>query len=456
MEASGVIRRLRAYCRREGFPLHRRHVLCAVSGGVDSMVLLWLLSQMEECSVTAATFDHCLRPDSAGDAAFVARWCHARGIPCLTGREDVGAYARARGEGLEQAARTLRYRFLEECAARAGADYIATAHHADDNAETILLHLLRGSGLQGLGGIPPRRGKIVRPLLWLSRQEIAALARERAIPFREDESNGDTAYTRNYLRHEVMPLLRQVNPDLSATLGRTARSLRRDQDCLAELTRQAEQDSSEGAIPVRRLLDLPPAVALRLVQRLAEQAGSTVVLPQSQREAVLALAEGDDPSGQISLSGGLIARREYELLVLRAPEQGEKTFAPVRLGDGARVRIPELDVTVCCRRLERFQVPEPGRLYLAGAGDSVTLRPRETGDGLRLPNRGRKRIKKWMIEERVPRHRRGLIPVVAIEDRPAALWGMGLDADFLPRQGEPVWELWMEKGEDHEISGSGH
>ena len=457
MEASGVIRRLEAYCAREGFPLDGRRVLCAVSGGVDSMVLLWLLQALGSCDLTAATFDHCLRPGSARDADFVADWCRERGIPCRMGRGDVADYARTSGETVEEAARTLRYRFLESTADQIGADYIATAHHADDNAETVLLHLLRGSGLKGLGGIPPRRGRIVRPLLWLTRREIAALAAEQAIPFREDESNADPAYTRNFLRHQVMPLLEQVNPGVSRTLCRTARTLRRDEECLSELTREAAQSCHEGTIAARTLLDLPPAVALRLVQTMAEQAGSGCALPQSQREAVLALAGGEDPSARLSLSGELIARRQYELLVLERETDPTGTFAPVTLGDGEQAELPALGVTVHCRRLERLEAEEPGRLYLAGAGERITLRPRAQGDEICLPKRGRKRIKKWMIEERVPRARRDLIPVVTIEDRPAALWGMGRDETFLPGPGEPVWELWMErKGADHEESGSGH
>lgn len=445
MEASGLTLRLEAWCATEGFPLSGRHLLCAVSGGVDSMVLLELLRRLRErgeITLTAATFDHGIRPAAREDAAFVVRWCEEHHIPCHSGRGDVPAYARERGETLEQAARTLRYRFLESCAREAGADYIATAHNADDNAETLLLHLLRGSGLKGLGGIPPRRGQIVRPLLWMTRQEIAAFAARSAIPFREDESNADTAFTRNFLRHEVMPLLRQCNPRAVQTLSAAARSLRQDEDCLAALTEQAARACSDSTVEAERLRALPPALSLRLIQTLAERAGSPVVLSRSQREAVLALAEGENPSGELSLSGGLIAWRRYDKLSLEVRREPSFKFSPVTLGDGEETWIPALGLWMCCRRVDRFQGEQPGRLALAGVGEEITLRPRQSGDVIHLPGRGSKRLKKWMIEERVPREERERIPVIQIGDRLAAVWGMGRDRDFLPRQGGPAWELW--------------
>ena len=234
MEASGLTLagRVERFCRREGFPLRPGcRVLCAVSGGIDSMALLhllWMWSRRDGFLLTAATFDHRLRPRSVEDVQFVVRWCEKHQIPCEIGGGDVAAYAGARGLTVEEAARSLRYRFLEDAADRAGADYIATAHNADDNGETLLLHLLRGSGLNGLGGIPPRRGRIIRPLLEITRAEIEDYAGENDLPHREDETNRDTAYTRNYLRHRVMPLLREKNPNLVRTLSQPCQGPRPD------------------------------------------------------------------------------------------------------------------------------------------------------------------------------------------------------------------------------------
>ena len=150
-----------------------RRVLCAVSGGADSMALLHMLLRREDLTVCAAHFEHGLRgEESLRDAAFVEDWCRERSIPFLLEHGDVRAYASERGLGIEEAARELRYAFLERAADQLGCELIATAHNADDNAETMLLHLLRGSGLDGLRGIPRRRGRLVRPLLDMSRAEI--------------------------------------------------------------------------------------------------------------------------------------------------------------------------------------------------------------------------------------------------------------------------------------------
>ena len=194
------------------------HVLCAVSGGADSVCLLHLLKGQAEAadfSLTAAHFDHGLRgEDSRRDAAFVAQLCRDWGVPCVTGSGDVAVEAGRRGAGLEETARDLRYAFLEEAADAVDADVIATAHNAGDNVETLLLHLIRGSGLQGLAGIPPRRGRLVRPLLATSRAEITAYLEAHGLPHVEDASNADPAFARNKLRHQVLPLLRDLNPRL--------------------------------------------------------------------------------------------------------------------------------------------------------------------------------------------------------------------------------------------------
>ena len=148
-------------------------VLCAVSGGADSMALLHMLLARPGLTVCAAHFEHGLRGEaSLADAAFVETWCRERGVPCLVGHGDTRRHAAAQRLGIEEAARELRYRFLEEAADSLGCAVIATAHNADDNAETLLLHLLRGSGAEGLRGIPPRRGRIIRPLLDMTRREI--------------------------------------------------------------------------------------------------------------------------------------------------------------------------------------------------------------------------------------------------------------------------------------------
>ena len=244
-------------------------ILTAVSGGADSMCLLHALLTLRDraaITVAAAHFNHQLRPEAAAEEAFVRNWCAAHGVPFYVGQADVAAQAAKTGAGIEETARTLRYAFLEATAEQTGADRIATAHQAGDNAETVLFHLIRGSGLKGLGGIPPVRGKIIRPLLTVERREIEAYLTCHKVPHVEDASNEDTTYRRNYLRREILPRLEGLNPRLNQRLWESACQFRREDAYLDEqaqtvlelLTRLPEGVS----LPCDAVTALPEALSL--------------------------------------------------------------------------------------------------------------------------------------------------------------------------------------------------
>ena len=190
-----------------------QHVLVAVSGGVDSMVLLHLLRTWQayfRMELGVIHFNHQLRGTEAeADAAFVKLVAADLGLPCRTGEGDVRAYARQQRISQEEAGRILRERFFRECLESEGCDRVATAHHLNDQAETLLLRLLSGTGLEGLAGIRLRRDYLIRPLLFASREAIEAYAREHDIAFREDLSNRDLRYRRNKIRHQLMPFLQR-------------------------------------------------------------------------------------------------------------------------------------------------------------------------------------------------------------------------------------------------------
>ncbi len=458
METSGVslARQTEDFCRRAGIAFAPGcRVLCAVSGGLDSMCLLHLLWQWGErdgFAVCAASFDHGLRPEAAGEVELVRAWCAARGIHCTTGAGDTRAQAQQAGQTLEEAARALRYRFLDETADRLGADWIATAHHAGDQAETILLHLLRGTGLHGLGGILPRRGRLVRPLLEAERAQLEDYAAAHGIPHCEDASNLDIAYTRNFLRHRVLPLLREKNPNLDRALGRAAESLRRDEDYLAAESRRAarellREDSKGVRVPAAALAALHPSIALRLVQEMAERLSPGTVLPYRQREAVLALAESDRPSGKISLSSRLQAGRVYDMLFLSTARQPMSGLSPAFLRPGERAALSEELWAVCAAVPCPLGPWEEDTLYLAPPpGQSgILLRARAPGDAIRLPGRPRKALKKLFIEARVPRQERERIPVLVLDGQVAAVAGFGCDEHFRPAPGEPSWRVRLEQ-----------
>lgn len=202
-------------------------MLVAVSGGRDSVCLLHYLATMpRDFSVAAAHLDHGQRPTAGRDVAFVRQLCRELDVPLTVERADVPALARQRGVGLEEAGRMARYDFFRRTADSLGAQRIATAHHAADQAETVLLNLVRGTGMQGLAGIPPVRGRIVRPLLETSRDDIETYLKTHGLSHVEDETNRDTSLGRNRLRREVMPGLLSLHPGAAASICRTAELLR--------------------------------------------------------------------------------------------------------------------------------------------------------------------------------------------------------------------------------------
>ena len=218
--------RVLSFCREQGLLERGSRVICAVSGGADSMALVWclyLLREPLELTISAAHFNHGLRGgESDRDEEFVRRFCADYGIALTVGRGQI----RAQGRGLEDAARRARYAFLESLEPGAR---IATAHTADDNAETVLLHLLRGAGLRGLGGIAPSRGRVIRPMLSVTRREVEEFLARWSVPHVEDSTNGRPDFLRNRIRSEVVPVLRRENPQFVQNCSRMALTLRQDQ-----------------------------------------------------------------------------------------------------------------------------------------------------------------------------------------------------------------------------------
>ena len=432
-------------------------VLCAVSGGADSMCLLHLLSALAETGgfqVCAAHYHHQLRGgESDRDAAFVARWCEERAIPCAIGTGDVAAEARRLGQGVEETARQMRYAFLRETAEDLGCTRIATAHNADDNLETLLLHLTRGAGLHGLAGIPPRRGPLVRPLLTTPRADIEAYLETNCIHHVEDSTNSDTKYARNKLRRQVIPVLRELNPRLTERSAETMGYLRADNDYLnaqaATACRHARWAEDDLVIEARHIAQLPAAIAPRAVRRLLEMMGDgNTDCSAAHLKAVVDLAAGEDPSAVVFLSNGRLAQRVYRELLLTT--QGEPpAMSPCPLNTDGETAPQGTGWRCACRPVVCPPLPDgrAGAWYLSRAVQGAPiLRPRQTGDELAPPGRDTKTLKKWMIDEKIPRRDRDRIPVLADERGVLAVAGLGPHRDRVASPGQPAWEVvfWKE------------
>ena len=392
---------------------------CAMSGGADSVAMTHLLrTALADSGVTLQVchFNHRLRgAESDGDEAFCRELCRQWGLPITVGGADVAAYARTHGEGIEEAARHCRYAFFETLPG-----FVATAHTADDQLETVLMHLLRGTGLKGLGGIRPERDKYLRPLLHCTRAEILAYLDANGLPHREDSTNAEDDCVRNRLRHQVIPLLRLENPALLAGISRMTEGLQADEALLHSMAEALLQPSEDGyAVPPLR--DAPAPLRQRAIRTLL-CAIRAPKLSACHIRAVEQLLFSPDPSAKAHLPGGWTAARVYDRLVLR--REAVASFAPVTLPCPGEAELPALGLRVVCRK-------NGEGLRLPGHLTAVTLRPRQTGDTIRL-NAGTRELKKLFIDRKIPADLRDAIPVLACEDGVLAVRGIGENLDFLP------------------------
>ncbi len=433
-------------------------ILCAVSGGMDSMCLLhllWTLAPEEGFSVAAAHYNHHLRSGEAQrDQDFVQNWCKEQDIPLYIGGGPVADTARLQGRGVEETARRMRYEFLTQAARDLGAERIATAHTADDNAETLLLHLLRGAGGQGLSGIPPRRGEIIRPLLNCTRSQVEEYCAAHDLSHVEDSSNADERYTRNFLRRQVMPLLRQRNPRATQAISSAAERLREEHlflDALAEeqAARLGRRQADGLRVQAGALAALHPALRARTARKLLEAAGGGHNCASVHLEALLALCESENPSARLSLPG-LTARREYGELIL-SPLAAPAALLPVPVClEGVT---PYGDWLLCCRSCLCPPVGQEssGAVYLdrESLSGQPVLRPRQAGDQIRLPGRPNKSLKKLLIEAKLPAGQRERLPVLADGAGVLAVAGFGPQEARLAQPGRAALEIgWERKRSD--------
>ena len=386
------------------------HVICAVSGGADSVALLfgmYLLRKKLGITLSAAHFNHHLRgAESDRDEQFVRQFCDRYEIPLFVGQAQVVAGKK----GLEAAAREARYAYFATLPGK-----IATAHTADDNAETVLMHLVRGTGLKGLGGISPIKGNVIRPMLTVTRREVLAFLEEYSLTFVEDSSNQRDDFFRNRLRHGVMPLLKEENPRLAENLSQMAMQLREDAAAL---------ESCETLPDVETLRQMPAALRSRALSRFLKESG--VQEPErSHIQLVEALVFSEKPSARIMLPGGVTVGRNYEKLVVL---QDEPPLQAMEIRPGDTVQLPQWGLRVRCLMAE--EIVNTKEIFTVRTAGPIVLRPRQERDSIRL-NVGHCTLKKLFIDRKIPAHCRERIPVAADELGVLGVWGIGANVDRL-------------------------
>lgn len=396
------------------------HVLVGLSGGADSMALLHLLLHWpaEGLRVSAVHIHHGLREETADrDADFVREYCEAHQVPLTVIHEDVARIADDEHLTLEEAGRQVRYAHFEAVRRSIGADYIATAHTASDQAETMLMHMIRGCGLDGLVAISAVRGCIRRPLLCCTREEIEEYCKENGIPFTEDETNADTRFTRNYIRHRVLPTLRDINPAVDRALLRMREHVAEDAAYMDQVAQTAlDAARCDGGYANNAFKQQPSVIRRRMIRILF----SSVANPNFEEIHILT-AEQAVLRGRMSVSlpNGLEFSVSQDVVCVRMPSEdwipapqlievfpadiafGKKTLRIERCEksdeESANVHNLLLQYALDCDKIE-------GELCVRGRLEGDYMHPSGRGVG--------KSLKKLMNEWRIPAYLRNSFPIL--------------------------------------------
>ncbi len=431
-------------------------VLVAVSGGADSVALLSLLYQVADTMdlyLEVAHLDHALRDTSHDDARFVEQLCVGLGVPLTVERRDVAEIARQSKGNLEEVAREVRLDFLTMTAQARNCDLIALGHHADDQAETFLMRLLRGAGTTGLAGRRMVNESVVRPLLPFRRADLLAYLKSEEIAWREDESNLDQAFTRNRIRHHLLPVLESFNPNISSQLSGLCEQMRQDDDFWAdlvslELTRCGKWQDDDYTLDRPLLLELAPALASRVVRSVLHQVrGDLRGMTAAHIADILRLVSKGPPQGELSLPGVWVARR-YEKLLFRRQKPETTKYFELTLNQPGTYQLPG-GCSLCVSLEDRAcgESVESAEFAATGLSFPLQIRHFQPGDRLRPSGMsGTKKLQDFFVDIKLAKEERQRSLLLLKDDE--VLWVVGLRRceGRRPGENEPVLRIVIEPG----------
>ncbi|SPD76234.1 tRNA(Ile)-lysidine synthase [uncultured Desulfobacterium sp.] len=419
-------------------------VVVAVSGGADSVCLLDILNRIKddfEITLFVAHFDHGLRPaEDDEETAFVEALAGALDIPFVTQKAGLDI---SEGDGpLEERARAARYRFFDQVMDEFSAQRIAVGHTLNDQAETVIMRLMRGSGTTGLSAIPPvRDGRIIRPLIETGRKEIVRYLEKRGLKFVTDSSNLKTKYLRNRIRLELLPRLMEIQPRIIELLGQTAEIMRiEDQWMEAEAEKWLKESShfvdfNEVVIPLSLFRNIPEALQQRVIRHaLAKAAGNIRRISLRHIKAVNGIALGTRSCAALNLPKGLTITKSYDSLIFKTgDEKEEKGFCYTLDGPG-RFFLNELDSSIILEETEEIMQPVKQVSLMTAFLDAdlikypLTVRNLRPGDRfIPLGMSGHKKLKNFFIDLKIPANQRRRIPILTIDDTPIWICGYRID-----------------------------
>ena len=394
-------------------------VTVALSGGADSMALLHLLSSIKDelgISVEAAHFNHLIRGEEAErDENFVKDWCKKIGVKLYVGQGDVPEFAKNNGISLETAARQMRYDYLS----RINKDFVATAHTASDNLETVIFNLTRGTAIDGLCGIPAKRDIYIRPLIYATREQIEEYCKENEIPFVTDSTNLSDDYTRNNIRHNIVPILKEINPSVEKAISRMSSSLREDSAYIYKVADGVLESSVDenGFLLVENVLNQDVAVKKRIIKKYFASVTKLNNLESVHISAIISIMESggktDLPNGWTGISSG------GKFKVVKGDTAQSRT--------NYIVEITETDENFFDKKQNVNNLLLKNSLDCDKIVGKYVVRTRMQGDSIRLKNRGcTKPLTKLYNESNIPIEERDSIPVIADEKGVVWIYGIGV------------------------------
>ncbi len=399
-------------------------IVCGLSGGADSCTMVSLLHRLSHqlgFSIVCAHLHHGLRGKEADrDLLFSKSFAQKLNLPFFSKTVDIPLIAKEKGLSEEDAGRQERYAFFREVMAETKGNKIATAHNKDDNAETILMHIVRSSGIKGICGIPPKREEIIRPLLCVSRKDIEEYCSESGICYVTDSTNAVADYTRNKFRLEIIPALEEINPSVKDALCRLGASATLHQDFVETLAEKIPVEFTENGAEVSAdyLIKLHPALVPEFFRRVLKEIAPEFQLSVNSVTAFLSLLEKKSTTGRVLLENGITARRSYDKIIISANKSPSPFEYALEVGRDICIHHKKIHIT--------DTLPEKGTVIPWDGITSVTVRSRRPGDKMKIRGMSRK-LQDMFVNLKIDRVVRDKLLVITFDE--SVVWAEQIGFD---------------------------